>query len=281
MSFYRIEDPAKRNQLVKDYIATAKRLRDRSLNERLGQLNHESESFNTFNPILQANEKSTTAITNELVPIKQEIQELNKQITEERNGIIHGRKRKRPSSEISLLDGDHSRKDMYFGIQKNANGMLLGNKQVFIENDQIKINNISYPATIGLISLIMDITPTNYTKEDIANYKRIILETDLINNPSGIDARSKPKQTNKYRNFLLPIVKETIEKQQVHDGSGIQFLPNNLNELFEKLALLTAEFRAGNTTTRNEIVAILDLLRKRSCITESEYTNFNTLLSAT
>ena len=38
MSFYRITDPKKRDAMVADYIATVKRLKQRNLNERLGDL---------------------------------------------------------------------------------------------------------------------------------------------------------------------------------------------------------------------------------------------------
>ena len=40
MSFYRISDPKKRDAMVEDYIATSKRLRERSLDEKLGELTY-------------------------------------------------------------------------------------------------------------------------------------------------------------------------------------------------------------------------------------------------
>ena len=38
------------------------------------------------------------------------------------------------------------------------------------------------------------------------------------------------------------------------------------------------EYRAGNTTTRNELVAVLDQLRDLDGITEKEYKAFNSKL---
>ena len=49
--------------------------------------------------------------------------------------------------------------------------------------------------------------------------------------------------------------------------------------LEEKLALLLAEYNAGNTTTHNEIVAILDELKRRDAIDEEDYIKCNNLLS--
>ena len=43
----------------------------------------------------------------------------------------------------------------------------------------------------------------------------------------------------------------------------------------KKLKLLVAEYHAGNTTTRNEIVAVLDELRSRNAIDEKEYVAYN------
>ena len=63
-------------------------------------------------------------------------------------------------------------------------------------------------------------------------------------------------------------------------GRGITIiLPGTIKGLLNKLKLLFAEFMAGNTTTRNELVAVLDQLRKQGHITEKQYTTINTFLS--
>ena len=57
MSFYRITDPKKRDAMVADYVATVRRLKQRDMNERLGDLAHQREVDETINPIIQSNEK--------------------------------------------------------------------------------------------------------------------------------------------------------------------------------------------------------------------------------
>ena len=314
MSFYRITDPKKRDAMVEDYIATVKRIKERNLEERLGSLANQNDIADSFNPIIQSNERTSTAITNELQPIKKEIEALNKHMREEKNLITRGRKRKNVADDdddelklVGFLEGDHSRQDMYFGIQRDKdNRLMLGNKEIKIDqnNNNIHVDGNTYTGTTGLVSLIMDISPKKYTKEDFENYKRLVLQTDLINNPSGLQPNSRPKQTNKYKNYLVKIVndyKTKIEKEEEQEeeeeeedegddddnggandkgGSGIQFLPSTIKGLFEKLKLLAAEFIAGNTNTRNELIAVLDQLRNRSLITEKEYTTINTLVSS-
>ena len=61
-------------------------------------------------------------------------------------------------------------------------------------------------------------------------------------------------------------------------GSDMNFLPSDINSLKEKLQLLLGEYAAGNKTTRNQIVAILDNLRGRKKISEKQYNHVNRLL---
>ena len=61
-------------------------------------------------------------------------------------------------------------------------------------------------------------------------------------------------------------------------GEGVNFLQADINSLATKLQVLTGEFLAGYKTTRNQIVAILDNLKQRRKISETEYTEVNKLL---
>ena len=61
-------------------------------------------------------------------------------------------------------------------------------------------------------------------------------------------------------------------------GDGVNFLPTDINSLEKKLQVLVGEFLAGNKTTRNQIVAVLDNLRERRIIGEKEYSRVSKLL---
>ena len=62
------------------------------------------------------------------------------------------------------------------------------------------------------------------------------------------------------------------EEEEKKDGTGIYFLPGDINGLINQLHLLLAEFRAGNkSATKNQIVAILDQLLKQNYLTQDEY----------
>ena len=62
-----------------------------------------------------------------------------------------------------------------------------------------------------------------------------------------------------------------------YKGEGVVYLPGDINELAKKLQLLAAEFFAGNTTVRNELVHVLDALLR---LTRKEYTNIAARLAA-
>ena len=51
-------------------------------------------------------------------------------------------------------------------------------------------------------------------------------------------------------------LKRFPDRKDSVSGAGIEFLPSSVDGLFEKLALLSGEYKAGNTTTRNELVAV-------------------------
>ena len=77
----------------------------------------------------------------------------------------------------------------------------------------------------------------------------------------------------------LKTVSENLKREPVVSASGIQFLPGDIKGLETKLNLLLAEFRAGNTSTRNQIVFILDELLRRKQMSRKEYTEINNYVS--
>ncbi len=110
----------------------------------------------------------------------------------------------------------------------------------------------------------------------------------------------RPKATNKYKMlqekdgtvivsypryspFLGRYVYDDRPPNQLdrpeYEGSGGSFLPGDIRGLRTKLTLLLAEFRAGNTSTRNQIVFILDELLRRKQMSRKEYTEINNYVS--
>ena len=58
------------------------------------------------------------------------------------------------------------------------------------------------------------------------------------------------------------------------------YLPGDIKGLTDKLHLLLAEFLAGNTTVRNELVYVLDALLRLKQLARREYTDINNRLAS-
>ena len=164
---------------------------------------------------------------------------------------------------------------------------MMGTKEVVIDDvNNIRIDNgaDAFKGTPALWRLIMHKTPEVYDPEDFENYKRLLYKTNAIDMPHKTNAADRPKSTAKWRFFKenglvapgedeLETAEEVLaEKKKENSGSGIQFLPGDINGLIRQLHLLLAESRAGNkSSTRNQIVAILDQLLRLNYLNQEEY----------
>ena len=277
MSFIDIRDPKKRDQIVADYMATIRRVQQRNEDDKSAGLAKQAELENTFNPIVKATEKSTEIITKQLEPLQDELKTMTEKITA--RPLIARRKRtwddRTGLTAISYYLNDYNKNelDKYYGIKEDEDGnFVLGTKQVFVDgNSNITIDNHTYQGTPGLWSLIMLASPNGYTNEDSNVYRELVAQTDLMNHPRGVNKTSRPKSTVKRR-----ILESLLQKA----GTGISFLPGDIKGLTSKLNLLLAEFRAGNKSTRNEIVSILDELLRRKRMSRKEYTEINSFIAS-
>ena len=302
MSFIDIKDPKKRDAIVADYLATVKRIQQRNLNEKAQDLARNEELKEMFDPVVQSTARSTEAITKELIPIRDEVKNLNENLLHQ--AAHPPRKRKLDTVvDINLVEQyhrlhDETKLDQYFGIQRTGvNRYTMGDKDVIVDqNSNIFVGGIKYEATPGLWSLIMMKTPPlkSYTQGDLLNYRRLIYQTNVMTYPQNvIEGQSRPRTTYKWRKILAPLqqqqqefgIPEAVEADDEHEdtssGDGIvQFLPGDIKGLTTKLNLLLAEFAAGNrSSTRNEIVYILDELLRRKKISRKEYSDINSYLA--
>ena len=69
-------------------------------------------------------------------------------------------------------------------------------------------------------------------------------------------------------------------REAFYKGYGVVYLPGDIKGLTDKLHLLSAEFLAGNTTVRNELVHVLDALLRVKQLTCREYTDISNRLAS-
>ena len=277
MSFLKITNPKKRDQLVADFIATKKRIQQRNLNERAEHLAEEDNLQNLFKPMIQSAEKSTTALQEKFLPLQNELKDIN--VTLKDVSI----KKDAATKDVTLEDilemygiSNPSNLDNHFSIQRVRDGYMMGMKKVkFDKPSNIYNDDRKFDGTLGLWKMIMlKKPPVLDDREDMTNYEQLLKQTNVINNPLNVAAGQRPYQTYKFKIFFesLPLFQQ--------QGRGIEFLPKDIKGLENKLGLLLGEYHAGNkTSTRNEIVAIADELLRRKVIPRQEYRDINAYLA--
>ena len=286
MSFYRITDPKKRDAMVAEYVSTLKRIKKRDFEEKIGDFHHYEDTQRNFKPIIQSNKKLVEDFKKEL-RVKKE--ETDSQVKKEETD---------PLVEIEEADGPYTKKlknslqernpdvDTAYGIYFREGIPLMGNKHITLQQDDIVVENEVYDSTPGLWKLITGTTEDqighykrDYTEDDLEQYIKLLNQTNVLYHDFD-STKTSPRSSRswKWTNVLSSIWKQIKKRQQEEEGSGIKFLPSSIKELEEKLKVLTGEYTAGNTTVRNELVAVLDQLRTRNAITEKEYTLKNSKL---
>ena len=81
MSFLKINDPAKRDLIVKEYLELKQNIRDNLLSERTGEQQLQTDLSKFFKPITETQKATTREITEGLKPIKEGIENLPQAIT--------------------------------------------------------------------------------------------------------------------------------------------------------------------------------------------------------
>ena len=283
MAFIDIKDPKQRDKIVADYLSTIKNIQRQNEDEKVIGLTRQVDLEKTFNPVIKATEMSTKAIT-------KEIKNINK--TPPATLSIPRKRTWDVSNGLTAIDyylNKYGKKnlDKYYGIQQDGDKLMMGDKEVTVDEDSnISVDNKTYNGTPGLWSLIMLATPKDFNDQDFDAYRELVKRTDVMQHPrSVVEGISRPAQTYKRKTIFKNIMRdgEGEEENEEVEGSGVQFLPGDIKGLNIKLNLLLAEYVAGNRSslTRNEIVGILDELKRRKRIPSKEYTDINSFLAKT
>ena len=273
MAFIDIQDPIKREETVQDYIKNLKEIRQRKEDEKVRGISQRQNIEKVFQPVVQATEKSASKITSEIKNLKKEEPEKERPIERSSQALDY---------YLNLFD--KKQLDQYFGIYKKDDKYMMGDEEIKVDEfNNISIENTTIKGTKGLWRLIMMKTPETYEQEDLENYVELLNRTHALNIPNKTEPSQKPGNTSKWK-FLkhAGIVNDEPESDEYEDplsesedkkeGEGVSFLPGNIEGLVEQFRLLFAEFCAGNkSSTKKQMVAILDQLLKRGYLNQDEY----------
>ena len=299
MSFIKVKDPRKREELIKDFIETRKRIKDNFIAKKVGEAEYQTGLTKLFKPVTETQKATTEKITQELLPIKEAIEKLPEagqslpalEMTKEELIKIGPIARKYIQSNLG-------RATTKAGLYSEDDNLKIGYRPVKIENDDIIIDDTPFKGTVGLWELITskDIPDkTEYSAEDLAGYITIMHITKAT-----YDKNNKRVGGNDKMNKLIkPLVKALekgggeglIDKIEEHfgfdeeeyeepatKGTGLKILPSDPNALINRFDLLFSSKKAGHTGVRNEIVSILDELKRQGILKTNEYKKLNSLI---
>ena len=296
MSFLKIRDPTKRNQMVEEYLDLKKNIRDNLLSERTGEQQLQTDLSKCYRPITETQKATTREIREGLKPIKEGIVNLPQAIQPIKNLLenitlpttlpFHGEEvipmeeKEKEEGDIAgkYLDLSLKDRDTTFGIIKRGEDYYFGNTCVIIKDNDIIMadDGTTLKGTPGIWELIMKKIRIDYTTEDFDNYKRLVIGTYILHR--GYDPYSRhPRSSDspKWVGILSPIWKEYVE---TYKGKGIIVIPSDPNALLERLDLLLASQEAGHKGVGNELVSICDELKRQGVLDAGTYKKLNSII---
>ena len=326
MSFIKIKDPRKREELIKDLIETRKRIKDNFIAQKVGESEYQTGLTKLFKPVTEtqketakeitkAQKETAEKITQGLLPIKEALENpivippieageekkaitLTESLTEKEKtnlGEIAEAFLKTPWNKENL--------DLNFGLntQNEERKFKIGDKLVKFDGNNIMVEDKTFIGTPGFWALIIGKNPSSddYTDDDKKKYKELLIKTNAIfKNNDPTETRPKGNyQGNKWNKIIKPIWEEIKPKptgkggkggkgrkkrqedpQPSTSGTGLTVLPSDPNALIERFDLLFSSQKAGHTGVKNEIVSILDELKRQGVININEYKKINSLI---
>ena len=354
MSFIKITDPRKREEMIKDFIETRKRIKDNFIAHKVGEADYQTGLTKLFKPVTETQKATAKEITDaqkataekftsELLPIREGIEEIPTKLFKKIFPAIDFKDsdiiKLGPLAVTSLIKAlTKNNIDLTFGIYAQNGKFKIGDKFIIIENNDIKIKDNgeiikTFEGTPGLWELVTSKNPKpdNYNDEDLNKYQQLIILTNAAyknNNPT----QNKPKSNRGQKwkeiiKFIWEAIKQQKEDEEYEDeyiedengtaligvdpqpgtsgeykefeepkddpqpgtsgtktngngikGKGLKFLPTDPNALIDRFDLLFSSMKAGHTGVKNEIVAILDELKRQKVINVQTYKKLNSLI---
>ena len=319
MSFIKVKDPRKREELIRDFIETRKRIKDNFIAKKVGEAEYQTGLTKLFKPVTEtqkATAKETAEkFTQELLPIKESLEKIPAitfpafpaiEMTEEEKTNLG------PIATNALknfLRRDDA--DKIYGLRDKNGKFYIGNKLAVIDNNDLIVGKYEYEGTPGLWELITSKNPdkSKYGEEDLEIYAKLLIRSNALRrNYDPDNKRPLSSPGNKWKKLLSPIwknkhlFKEEEEEEEDDDpqpstsgtglsvagpatprseslkGTGLKILPSDPNALIDRFDLLFSSQKAGHTGVRNEIVSILDELKRQGVLKTNEYKKLNSLI---
>ena len=300
MSFLKINDPLKRDAIVKEYLELKEKIRSNFLSERIGEQQLQTDLSKFYKPITETQKATAREITEELKPIKEGIEKLPEAIRplrkEEEEEEEEEEEDEELVGEIAYYHLNVPDRDKDFGIYKKGDHHYIGKEHVIINNNDIYLKKIGqkFTGTEGLWELLTSKYPQSFSDKDYDDYEDLMIMTNALHRDND-ENNPHPKGNHKsfkWEEVVRPIwyrkkggvfrnPKKGFEYRgeiKYPTGSGVVVIPSDPNALLERLDLLLASQEAGHTGVRNELVSICDELKRQGVLDTKAYKKLNHII---
>lgn len=282
MSFIKISDPKRRDEIIQEYLRTKRSIQQQSFDKILEDKNIYTKQEKLFKPIIDAQKDQSENLQKELQKVSSSLEPLKMLPptpaplpidAPKFDGTKLGDVATKAISD-SVSSGGY---DNITGLTTSDGKFYLGDSEVDIDGNDLIIDGDRYPGSPGLWSLITSKRPLDgsYNEEDLESYSVIMRRTNAIRSEKNPN-RPKLNTGFKWKELLKPIWNEQKKggkraSTSKKKGKGLEFLPSDPAQLLEQLKLSLASNQAGNTGERNRIVSILETLLGMGVITKNDY----------
>ena len=274
MSFIKITDPKQREALAREFQETKRSIQASNMQHRLEKMGLDRDLSKIFKPVVEAQKEAASKITKTIedipiappnpVPALPPPAEFADPLPiEPPHGTQLG---PRATQYLKLSMTPHA--DHTFGLRVEDGVFMIGSSPVTFDGDDIFVDGVRHKGTPGLWELMVKKRPESFDPEDLMTYGDILRASGAMYQGNSVLSRTpKSNRSYKWKEIVSGIY------QQDKYGSGLQtvFLPKDFDSLMDRLELCAAAYRAGNNGVRNEIVAILDAMRRLGYIGDQKY----------
>ena len=190
MSFLKIEDHNKRDEIVREFLALKNKIKDNFRKERIGEIETQRDLAKLFKPVTETQKTTAKEITGELKPIKEGIENLPKAITlpaypsiEAFEELIEGEDAQ-PIGDIATTYlkkfATKNEADRTYGLYDKNKKFYIGNKLAVIVDNDLIVGKDEYEGTPGLWELIVSKEPRVFTSDDYENYSKLMVKSNAL-----------------------------------------------------------------------------------------------------
>ena len=187
MSFIKVTDPRKREELIRDFIETRKRIKDNFVARKVGESEYQTGLTKLFKPVTEtqkatakeitdAQKATAEKITGELLPIKEGLEkitvippiEMGEEKEKEKaitlpDSLTEEEKKDLGPIAKTFLSTPWGKKnlDLFFGLNtQNKEGKFkIGNEFVSFDGDDVVVGGERFKGTPGFWGLIISKNP--------------------------------------------------------------------------------------------------------------------------